>query len=897
MDNINRDKLFVEVDQPKIKNKIFTPLYNLNKFSHRFFHKRFAILGDFRLGKTELGQYIIYKIKNHYQKTNVIAININSEGVKSKSIENIDNWIYDQWLITLRQVEDSNFKKTVKRILDEFKSERGYSCNEIPNKDFIEKINIICKIYKEYTKINKNVKYIVEFDQANVIFENEDAFIPFYRFWRNFQGFWEDERYFARLRILIFVVGHINWLDFVSLKEPSGMGIFDVFVEYYPWNNSDIYEMFKKRLEYSIKTEYHDELLDYFLDGIVDFFGVKLRKVNTVEYLKVFFGEDGYLEKYLKNFQINRNKYKSFLQFCRSFHKREEYDNTYFTFIEEKFITDTSTDYMPVFRYLRDNEEESWFTNLFELIEYLYNEKSLVFGSKIYNTRFKNLSEDFITLYFSFDAKNQLVPKKNPPIFQHYGRDLMLDRLFKDCLSGIPFDKQGPVYRLKRFVTSPRIKHETFLESKHGKEMVSLLKDNLELAEKIYVIVQKWSMESYYGVIEESAVISNNDLLPFHHMRTVLFKFKQIYKGNSTNWAQFDSEVRDLGTYILEEMFPKEALILSYVKLDEYRDDLLSELASNILIIRVLNGLLSTLLRKIEIFDTVIVEKNIRRQKSSNFEDEVLSELSKRIIRYKGDRLVKSDYQEFLNQFPDELKISVLKLLKRIIYFTQEEMTQKIKDIIERIHYGPDTKIFIGVFDDLVNKSNSYCSYLIKKSNIMSNKKIPIYRTSNLIDKIKTLSKNDNTIIIFIDDIIAKGFQFLKSYKKYFEREYKEKNFDRRENIKLYLITCIGSSESVRYISKNTLLNVDSIKYVKVIREQEKAFHKENWKDQGELERLKAFLKSIDPSYWDGWKRNPKDPSAKGSEFLVVTEWNVPNSTISCIWKETSDWKALFPRS
>ena len=82
--------------------------------------------------------------------------------------------------------------------------------------------------------------------------------------------------------------------------------------------------------------------------------------------------------------------------------------------------------------------------------------------------------------------------------------------------------------------------------------------------------------------------------------------------------------------------------------------------------------------------------------------------------------------------------------------------------------------------------------------------------------------------------------------------------------------------------------------YVKIIRDSDKAFYENIWKNKNNLAELKEFLKSLDPKHWDGWK---KDMMEKGLQYLVVMEWNTPNTTISCLWKETPKWKALFPRS
>ncbi|GAH05774.1 unnamed protein product, partial [marine sediment metagenome] len=79
-----------------------------------------------------------------------------------------------------------------------------------------------------------DAKFIIEFDQANII-ELETQFTPFYEFWRNFQGFWENDEYFSELPIFIFVIGHKSWTNFAALKDSIGRGVFDLWVNYSPY--------------------------------------------------------------------------------------------------------------------------------------------------------------------------------------------------------------------------------------------------------------------------------------------------------------------------------------------------------------------------------------------------------------------------------------------------------------------------------------------------------------------------------------------------------------------------------------------------------------------------------------------------------------------------------------
>lgn len=633
MNDKNRNELFVEVDQPELMEKIFRPLYNVEDNSFRFFYKRVAILGDFKIGKTELGTYIIKKIEECYTFQNLISITINTEEARTKTTINIKSWIYREWLTKLRQVEHPGFKKVVLQILKDFKEERGYRCENINRKDFLDIIYLITKIYKEYLKINKKVKYIVEFDQANVIYKNEEDFTPFYQFWRNFQGFWEDENYFGNLRLFVFVIGHINWKDYAFIKDPRGEGIFDVLVQYKHWTNPDVYKMLEKRLKYALKPKYIEELSYFLPKGTVNFLRNKLGKINVYEYLKCYLGLDGYLRIFFKNFKINKKKYKDLLDFCKKVHQKTETDNTYFKEIERLFVDNLDSDYMQVFKYLSDHQDEPWFEELFTLIDKLFEEEIILFGSTFFNKILKNLDKDFLSLKFSYDFKNGSTPELMPPIFVDYERDLRLDRTFREILSAIPSDKRGgATIRLKKFIQSKRIMRRDFLESKDGEEMISLLEDNIVISEEIMKIFNVWVNKAYHGVITKKLEYDDKIRADFLSIQNRSFTIYQLYNGNSTRWALFDDKVRSLGIFIIDDLLPDNSQIKSYVELAEFKNEIKSSQASNLEITKILNGILSKLLEKVKIFDSVLKEKNKNQQKKEKSNDNLDQEKVHRVI-------------------------------------------------------------------------------------------------------------------------------------------------------------------------------------------------------------------------------------------------------------------------
>lgn len=612
MSKTNRDELFIEVNQKDLIDNIFNPIKNLINNNvegeAHFFGKRFAILGDFKIGKTELGKCMNYNLNKIYNK--IIILTINSKMVQYLGIKEIDNWLYEQWLIHLTQIKETSFNDIVKEEIKKFHDDRGYHPLDKSFGNYLDKIYLITNIYREYLKIEPNARFVVEFDQANVIAE-EAQFTPFYEFWRNFQGYWEDDNYFSELPIFLFVIGHKDWENFATLKNSIGRGVFDKWIVYNYWNAVDIHQLIKKRLEYAIKPKHKKELLKFFLcPGIIDFFGKKLGEASTQEYLDSFFGE--FLKNFLKNYEYNRQKFKDFLDFCTKDVRKKKYEETYFDDIERIFSGTPALDYMPVFLYFREIKEKKWFDEIFKLIEELYDKTSIPFDSKGLKD-YKNLTHRFIYENFSLSALSDMKPIHNPPLFHDYKGNLALDSAFKRCLEAIPRDKRSPVYRLKRFVKSERIEHELFYEKKDGKEMSLLLKTAQKLSNDIVSLIQEWFVNEYLGIINNDLKLNSNNLIPFDIIRKKIFKLNDLYKGSTTNWALFDKEGRDIPDLLMGKYFPKQCCLIDYINLENLKKikmRIISPKVSNISMIRLIVEILTYYNNKIKDFDNQLKKEH-----------------------------------------------------------------------------------------------------------------------------------------------------------------------------------------------------------------------------------------------------------------------------------------------
>lgn len=615
MSKINRNDLFVEVSQKDLIMNIFDPLSKLinneTEQAANFFGKRLAILGDFKIGKTELGKCINNKLESYYDE--IVILTINSKMAQYLGVKEIDDWIYNQWLIHLTQVDNIDFKKIVLSEINEFEEERSYHPLDKDLINYLEKLHLICRIYKKYLEIVPEAKFVVEFDQANVI-TDEGQFTPFYEFWRNFQGYWEDENYFAELPLFICVIGHKDWENFAALKTKAGRGVFDKRITYHHWDITDIYQLFEKRLKHAIKPEFHEELLGYFLcPGIVDFFGKKLGEASTQEYIDSFFGD--YLTKFIENYVYNYEKFKDFLDFCRKDTRKQKYESTFFNDIERVFSGTPALDYMQVFKFLRENEIKPWFEEIFDLIQVLYDKTFISFDSKGLKN-YKVLTYKLIYENFSFSALSNMIPRYNPPLFHDYGGKLALDSAFKRCLDAIPQGKRGSVYRLKRFIKSERIEHEIFDEETNGKEMKKELNNAQRKTNEILYIIQEWYINQYLGIIDENTKLNSNNLIPFDMIRKKIVKLNNLYKGSTTNWALFDREAREIPDLFFGKYFPKNCIFIGFLNIKSLKiikEDIISPKTSNIIMIRLINKFLDNYISQLKDFDITIKKKNQTR--------------------------------------------------------------------------------------------------------------------------------------------------------------------------------------------------------------------------------------------------------------------------------------------
>ncbi|MEE9379509.1 MAG: hypothetical protein V3V33_15905 [Candidatus Lokiarchaeia archaeon] len=281
----------------------------------------------------------------------------------------------------------------------------------------------------------------------------------------------------------------------------------------------------------------------------------------------------------------------------------------------------------------------------------------------------------------------------------------------------------------------------------------------------------------------------------------------------------------------------------------------------------------------------------IKHHDIHKLEEEIIDEICSKITKYKEELYPPIRFKIFLEQFEDPIiRFNFLKyILYRVkdYYYTFNEMRQAIVKQIEKLPYGDDDKLIFIILNELQTKSQMFWSYFTNHYLEVPNRKIRIMESNKVPKYLSEYSAENRLFLIFIDDVIGTGTQFIKFYKNDFHRQYEKYITKKNSKFNFYLVAGVGSEESFEYISKNSLISESHIRYSRIIRKNEKAFNKENWNNEDDLESVKDYLKKIHPEKWGGYK---------GLEYLVVLEWNTPNNTIGCLYKKNDKWKPLFPR-
>jgi hypothetical protein len=210
---------------------------------------------------------------------------------------------------------------------------------------------------------------------------------------------------------------------------------------------------------------------------------------------------------------------------------------------------------------------------------------------------------------------------------------------------------------------------------------------------------------------------------------------------------------------------------------------------------------------------------------------------------------------DWINQFaPNDQKIAY-ELFERIKYFDEELMNILCQlsyfELISIIKTGLKKSLFIGVGG--AGKSGQMIAYLFRTSNNISDSKFKI------IDQIEEGELESFDSIVFLDDIIGSGNQFIK-----FWEERVSKKISVFTNIDCYLISMVGTEKGIHNIK-------ESIKSINVICPYKREPH---FYSDDQINVIKKYGTGL-YKYEFGWNNSGE---------TVMFFYNVPNNTLPIFW-------------
>ncbi len=928
------ENYFVELDNIELRSEIFEKKRSENGLKS-LFGRKFLILGDYKVGKSSLKNYISY-ILNKSLKT--IHIDVNVADIKGlKNTEEIKSIIFKNWYRKL--ANNLNIEKKKYQNSDEY-------------------LEAILKIYDD---IFENQKYdydysIVVLDQANKLEKMEEV-NPFKQFCEVFQGIWEqDFSYSHRKKILIICCGERKWIDYFQLTNSSSFGVFSHWILYGEnWEVSTLREALSKRIKHALKPDFEfmtsiiisDKLANklYEKEGLsirnwIKSFDKYLNEFGEqfADYNNDFMNFDKFLDKTydlqvkisreIKNYKLigffedllkirrkkGYNTFKeliNFLDYIIETRKGNSVSKTNlrgilkasFPILTYEFIVDELCLGMngekpeglryPLFKLTPDNIEILIVDNFYEFLKSIkrnYNKKPSEFILKYIDNQYRPITHHIST--------RELEMLDN--ISDLFGSLEIMAKNFNN-------DSINQIFKNTRLLCINKLK----------KIWKDYLSENDPLKQNLFLIDLKTEMVTLPSVIVYSTVkLYLTDLLPKDNsflnlpieekifleiFKCLINRIKKPAKNIIYDFWLITDPKKPSG---VKELINKTIIFIQniYECLKEF-NNLTNEQQFSII-----KSISFPIKRLID--ENCLNKLPSQKYNKISFEKKVLEDFLKIPKNYRNTEITETNIREFLNQISifesnvekaETIRECMILILKRIndsgYYYTNSEIQRLISKSIDNLYF-PIGNVYISHLDnDKTVKSGSNMYYVIKKIKESRKSLFNYVNKPSIIKELRILvnnlkEKKTPVNIIFIDDIIGSGEQFISKFLKF--RNELLTAIGENLNLKFYLIAAICSDVAIKKIDKQTEIGIDQIKFSVLIKNQDKAFHKDHWIDQKKIKQFKSFLKRLDNIDWVG---------RKNSQYLIITENNTPNNTISCLWKEVLDkrvnkiWKPLFPRT
>jgi hypothetical protein len=273
-----------------------------------------------------------------------------------------------------------------------------------------------------------------------------------------------------------------------------------------------------------------------------------------------------------------------------------------------------------------------------------------------------------------------------------------------------------------------------------------------------------------------------------------------------------------------------------------------------------------------------------------------LLELTAKWGTYKGRSITEDYVRAWLDQFPNNRdKRVMLQVLRSLKFYGQNYIREKLReamgivrrDTVEILKAGERHRrdIVIASIDGPGKSGATYARLFAQENKILRDRVVDLAGVPDLL----TGSRDKIQAIVIVDDFVGTGDSASEGLTRLAERLSGLQN---EEGPKLFYIAVCGFQTGADTIQRHAeTVGLKLRVYLCDI--VDRAFLPESkcFLTASDLERAREIASE------KGHALEPKWPLGFGGcEALVVFDDTCPNNTLPIIWKESKDWKALFPR-
>jgi hypothetical protein len=263
---------------------------------------------------------------------------------------------------------------------------------------------------------------------------------------------------------------------------------------------------------------------------------------------------------------------------------------------------------------------------------------------------------------------------------------------------------------------------------------------------------------------------------------------------------------------------------------------------------------------------------------------------------YKGRSNTEDNVRAWLNQFTNNRdKRVMLQLLRSINFYGQSRVREKLReamgivkrDTIEVRKEGERHRrdLLVTSIDGLGKSGPTYARLFAQENKILRDRVADVSKVAKLAAE----SREKVQAIVIVDDFVGTGQSAGEGLTRLAQSL---SDVSLREDVKLFYMAVSGFQKGTEAIQRHAeTLGLRLRVYVCDVADSAFSADSRCFLTPADLERAR------DIAFQKGHDLEPKWPLGFGGcQALVVFDDSCPNNALPILWKDSKDWKALFPR-